>query len=76
MDAPTVIYEYLFYPPSSDQLWPPARRKARGLLSGTSTPGTVSRWLWLKILDTTGSLQWQMDGEPYTPYMIWPTTPD
>jgi hypothetical protein len=69
--APSVTYEYLFYLPSSDRLWPPTRRKAQGLLSGSSTPGTAGRWLRLKILDTTGSVQWQTTGEPYSLYRIW-----
>jgi hypothetical protein len=56
MEAPTVTYEYLFYLPSSDQLWPPARWKAQGLLSGSSTLGTAGYWLWPTILDTTDFL--------------------
>jgi hypothetical protein len=70
--VPIVTYEYLFYPPSSVWLWPPARRRARGLLSGSSNPGTVGHRLLSKILDTAGSLEQQMTGEPYTPYQIWP----
>jgi hypothetical protein len=75
-EVPTVTYEYLFCPPSSDQLRPPAQWRARGLLSGSSTPGTVGCQLQPKILDTVDSLQWQMAGEPYTPYQIKPTTLD
>jgi hypothetical protein len=51
--------------------WPPARWKARGLLSGSCTPGTVGHQLQPINLDTVGSLQWQVAGEPYTPYRIW-----
>jgi hypothetical protein len=36
-----VIYEYLFYPPSSDRLWPPIQQRAQGLLSGSSTLSTM-----------------------------------
>jgi hypothetical protein len=39
--VPVVTYEYLFYSPSSDRLWPPAPRRAQGLLSGSSTLGNV-----------------------------------
>jgi hypothetical protein len=69
-EVPAVTYEYLFCPLSSDRLRPPAQWRAEGLLSGSSTLGTVSHWLQPKILDTTGSLQWQMAGEQYTPYQI------
>jgi hypothetical protein len=37
--APTTSYEYLLCLPSSDRLRPPAQWKARGLLSGSCTPG-------------------------------------
>jgi hypothetical protein len=37
-------------------------------MSGSCTLGTLGYRLWLKILDTIGSLQWQTVGEPYTPY--------
>jgi hypothetical protein len=40
--APAVTYEHLFCLPSTDRLLPPARWKARGLLSGSSTLGTRS----------------------------------
>jgi hypothetical protein len=40
-----VTYEYLFYLPSSEQPRPPARRKARGLLSGSCIPGIASHQL-------------------------------
>jgi hypothetical protein len=70
--VPTVTYEYLFCPPSSDQLRPPAQRRAQGLLSGSSTSGTAGCRLQPKILDTTGSLKQKMVGEPYTLYQIWP----
>jgi hypothetical protein len=66
--APTVTYEYPFCLPSSDWLGPPTRWKAQGLLSGYGTLGMTGHWLWPKILDTAGSLQQQMAGEPYTPY--------
>jgi hypothetical protein len=49
--------------------------KPRDVLPGSSTPGTMGHQLWPKILDTTGSLQQQMAGEPYTPYGYSPTTP-
>jgi hypothetical protein len=65
-----VTYEYLFYLPLSDRLRPPARRKARGLLSGSSTQSNTGHWLRPKILDTTDSLQQQTTREPYTPYRI------
>jgi hypothetical protein len=55
--VPTTSYEYLFYLPTSDQLWPPARRKAQGLLSRSSTLSTAGHQIWPKILDTTDSLQ-------------------
>jgi hypothetical protein len=43
------------------------------VLLGSSTPGTVQgRRLRPKHLDTTGSLQLQTAGEPYTPYRISP----
>jgi hypothetical protein len=70
--APIVTYEYLCCLPSSERLRPPARRKARGLLSGSYTPGTVCHRLQPKILDMTGSLEQQMTGESYTPYWMWP----
>jgi hypothetical protein len=57
VEAPIVTYEYLFCPPLSDRLHSPARRRAQGLLSGSSTPGITGHWLQLKILDTAGSLQ-------------------
>jgi hypothetical protein len=41
-------------------------------MSGSSTPGTTGHRLWPKILDTTGSLQRQMAGEPHTSYRIRP----
>jgi hypothetical protein len=65
--APAVTYEYLFYLPSSDRLQPPTQWMARGLLLGSSTPGTVGRRLCSKSLDTPGSLQRQTAREPYTP---------
>jgi hypothetical protein len=34
VDVPIVPYEYLFCPPSSDRLWPPAQWRASGLLLG------------------------------------------
>jgi hypothetical protein len=55
--VPTVIYEYIFYPPSSDRLQPTARRRAWGLLSRSSTLGTLGHQLRPKILNTTGFLQ-------------------
>jgi hypothetical protein len=72
VEVPTVTYQYLLCPPSSDQLRPPAQRRARGLLSGSTTLGTIGRRLWPKILDMTDSLQRQTVGEPYAPYWIWP----
>jgi hypothetical protein len=66
--VPVVTYEYLFCLLSSDRFQPPARQKARGLLSGSSTPGTVGRRSWAKILDMISSLQLQTAGEPYTLY--------
>jgi hypothetical protein len=65
----TVSYENLFCIPSSERLWQPARRKARGLLSGSSTPGHQLRSTNLYM---NGSLQWQAAGKPYTSYRIWP----
>jgi hypothetical protein len=55
--APAVTYEYLFFLPSSDRLWPPTQGKAWRLLSGSSTLGTMGPWLRHKLLDTIGSLQ-------------------
>jgi hypothetical protein len=72
VEVPTVTYEYLFCRPLSDRLRPPSQWKAQGILSGSSTLGTAGHRLRPKILDTTGSLQWQMAGEPYTMYRIWP----
>jgi hypothetical protein len=72
MDVLAVTYEYLFYPPSSDRLRPPAQRMARVLLLKSSTLGTFGHRLHPIILDMTGSLQQQMAGEPYTPYEIRP----
>jgi hypothetical protein len=43
--VPVVTYEYLFYIPSSERLWPPAQQKAWWLLSGSCTPSTVGRRL-------------------------------
>jgi hypothetical protein len=54
--ALAVTYEYLICLLSSDRLRPPARRKAWGLLSEPSTPGTTGPQLWPKIRDMTGSL--------------------
>jgi hypothetical protein len=54
-----VSYEYLFCHPSNDWLWPPARRKAQGLLSGSCTLGTAGHQLRLNNLDTIYSLQRQ-----------------
>jgi hypothetical protein len=42
------------------------------ILLGSSTSGTTGHRLQSKILDTTGSLQWQMTRESYTPYQIKP----
>jgi hypothetical protein len=53
--VPVVTYDYLFYLPLSEQLWPPARRKAKGLLSGSCTPGTKGHQLRPKNLDATES---------------------
>jgi hypothetical protein len=41
MEVPVVTYEYLFCPLSGDRLWPSARRRARGLLTRSSTLGTA-----------------------------------
>jgi hypothetical protein len=38
----TVTYEYLFYLMLSEQSPMPARQKARGLLTGSYTPGTAT----------------------------------
>jgi hypothetical protein len=58
--------------PSSDWLRPPTQRKARELLSGSTTSGTVGCRLRPKILDTASFLQRQMVVESYTLYWIWP----
>jgi hypothetical protein len=63
-EVPVVSYDYLFKPPLCDRLRPPPQRRARGLLLWSSTPCTVGHRLWPKILDTIGSLQQQMAGEP------------
>jgi hypothetical protein len=55
--APAVIYDYLFYLWSSERLRPPTQRKARGLLSGSCTPGIVGHRLRPKNLDTDSFLQ-------------------
>jgi hypothetical protein len=55
-EVPAVTYEYLFCPLLSDQLQPPARWRARGLLSGSNTPGILGHQLRTKILDTIGFL--------------------
>jgi hypothetical protein len=70
VEVPAVTYEYLFYPPSSDLLWPPAQQKAQGLQSGSNTPSTAGHQLWQKKLDMTYFLHWQMAGKPYTLYQI------
>jgi hypothetical protein len=41
-------------------------------MPGSSTSGTTSRQVWLKILDMTGSIQWQTIWELCAPYRIWP----
>jgi hypothetical protein len=66
MKVPTVTYEYLFCPQSSDQLWPPAQQRAQGLLSGSSTLGTAGCQLWPNFLDMTSSLvqQTAREGAP------------
>jgi hypothetical protein len=46
--VPVVTYEYPFFLPSCDRPRPPAQWKARGLLSGSYTLGTVGHWLWPK----------------------------
>jgi hypothetical protein len=69
--VPVVTYEYLLYLPSSERPQPLARRKARGLLSGSCTLATAGHWLWLKNLDMIGSLQRQTAQEPSTLYQIW-----
>jgi hypothetical protein len=51
-EVPAIIYEYLFYPPSSDQLWPPAQRRAWGLLSGSSILGYMHCRLRPILVDT------------------------
>jgi hypothetical protein len=51
----TEPYEYPFYHPTSDRLQPPARRKARGLLSRSCTSGTAGSRLRPNNLDTTDS---------------------
>jgi hypothetical protein len=73
--APTTSYEYLFCLPSIDQIQPPAQWKARTLLSGSCTPGTVGHQLRPKNPFTTNSHQLQMAGghAPCTGYD--PTTP-
>jgi hypothetical protein len=72
MEVPAVTYEYLFCPPSSDRLRPLAQSRPWRLLSGSCTLGTVGHRLRPKILETTGSLQWQTAEEPYTSCRIWP----
>jgi hypothetical protein len=67
-EVPTIPYENLFRLPLSDRLRPPAQQRARGLLSGQ-----LPRVLWAvgygpNLLDTIGSLQRHMAGEPCTPY--------
>jgi hypothetical protein len=54
--VPTISYEHLFCLPSSERLWPPTRWKAQGLLSGSSTLGTVGHQLRSKHMDTIGSV--------------------
>jgi hypothetical protein len=67
-----VTHEYVFYLPLSERLHPPARRKARRLLFGSYTPGTMGRRLRPINLNAIGSLQRQMAREPHTSYQIWP----
>jgi hypothetical protein len=62
---PTVPCEYLSCHPTGDQLWPPALRKARGLLLGSCTPGTMGHRLWPNKLDTTDSTSSQTTGAEY-----------
>jgi hypothetical protein len=40
-EVPIVTYEYLLCLPSKGHFQPPTQRKARGLLSGSCTPGTT-----------------------------------
>jgi hypothetical protein len=70
--APAVTYEYLFCLPLSERLRTPAQWKARDLLSGSCTPGTVGHRLRLINLDTTDSLQRQTGEKSHTPYRILP----
>jgi hypothetical protein len=65
-----ITYEYLFCLPSSERLRSPIGRKARGLLSGSCTPGTTGHQLWPINQDMIGFVQWQMVGEHYTPYQM------
>jgi hypothetical protein len=65
---PIVTYEYLICLMSSERLWPPARRKAQGLLSESCTLGTVHRQLLPKrIRIRPSSVQWQMADEQSSP---------
>jgi hypothetical protein len=63
-----VSCEYLCCHPSSGQLWPPDRWKARGQLSGSCTLGTTGHQLHPDNLDMTGSSSSKMTRETYTPY--------
>jgi hypothetical protein len=67
-----VTYEYIFYLPSSERSRPLVRWKARRLLLGSYTPGTVGHQLRSKNLDTVSSLQRQTAEKSSTPYRIWP----
>jgi hypothetical protein len=68
--APTVTYEYLFCRPSSERLRPIAQWKARGLLSGSCTPGITGHRLRLKNMVMTSSHQQHTAGESYATYQI------
>jgi hypothetical protein len=73
--VPVLTYDYLFYLPPSE--WPrsPAQQKARGLLSGSCTPGIMGYWLQPKILDTARFPPVKMAGEPCTHTRYGPTNP-
>jgi hypothetical protein len=69
MGVPTVPYEYLFRPPSSDRLQPPAQTGGSGDTVGVTYPKYHGPPVMAqKILDTIATLQRQMVGEPHTPY--------
>jgi hypothetical protein len=71
-EVSVVPYENLFYPLSSDQLRPPAQRRARGYCRGKLPQIACAASYNPTLLDMTDSLQQHTAEGPYTPY--WEVT--